>query len=116
MSPHTDDCPITDGQLLALVNLSRRGMPLPTETMPGAVVAQLALYCFRRSHLEQVALILARTCSEDDLWDIGGRLGKMLFEKATEPVEVARPKITLHRGPFSAPPEFNQDETDDRAA
>jgi hypothetical protein len=116
MSQHTDDCPITDSQLLALVNLSRRGMALPTEAMPPAVMAQLALYCCRRGHLEQLALVLARACSEDDLVDIGGRLGKMLFDKATEPMETARPKITLHRGPFSPPQDFNQDEIDDQAA
>jgi hypothetical protein len=111
-----DDCPITDSQLLALVNLSRRGMALPTEAMPSAVVAQLALYCQRRGHLEQLALILARSCGEDDLVDFGGRMGKMLFDKATEPAEIARPKVTLHRGPFSPAQEFNQDEVDDQAA
>ena len=44
--------------------------------------SSVALFCYRRSHLEGAALAVAATCDEEDLVDIGGPLGRTLFLKS----------------------------------
>jgi len=44
--------------------------------------SSVALFCYRRSHLESAALAVAATCDEEDLVDIGGPLGRTLFLKS----------------------------------
>ena len=42
----------------------------------------LALYCYRRAHLQSIGLVVASSCTVDDLETFGGNAGKALFEKA----------------------------------
>ena len=62
--------------------------------------ALLALYCFKRVHLKSIALVLADTCSKDDLIVHGGDFGADLYERARRAPQVVeeRPKITLSKG------------------
>ena len=51
----------------------------------------LALYCYRRTHLQGIGLAIAASCSECDLREVGGYAGTVLFEKARQaPGQVRR--------------------------
>jgi len=65
----------------------------------------LALYCYRRTHLQTIGLAIATSCSESELRDLGGHPGTVLSEKArqapgqVEPTHYQRrQKITLSTG------------------
>jgi hypothetical protein len=57
-------------------------LPVPVGEVPPERRSSVALFCYRRSHLEEAALAVAATCDEEDLVDIGGPLGRMLFLKS----------------------------------
>jgi hypothetical protein len=75
-------CPISEQLLFTLYDAAKRGLPVPVEKVPADRRASVALFCFRRSHLEGAALAVAATCDEDDLTDVGGHLGRTLFVKS----------------------------------
>jgi hypothetical protein len=50
--------------------------------LPRLVVAPVALFCYRRSYLEEAALAVAATCDEEDLVEADGHLGRTLFLKS----------------------------------
>ena len=50
---------------------------MPVAEVPPERRSSVALFCYRRSHLEGAA-----TCDEEDLVDIGGPLGRTLFLKS----------------------------------
>jgi hypothetical protein len=70
------------------------------------VRAKLAVYCYRRSHLQSIALAIAAICDSNDLEAEGGNTGAALYarsrEKAPTPRAVtpfvARQQITLSSG------------------
>ena len=55
---------------------------MPVAEVPPERRSSVALFCYRRSHLEGAALAVAATCDEDDLVDTGGPLGRTLFLKS----------------------------------
>ena len=54
--------------------------------------SSVALFCYRRSHLEEAALAVAATCDEEDLVDTGGALGRTLFLKSRNAPSPAKNK------------------------
>ena len=52
---------------------------MPVGEVPPERRSSVALFCYRRSHLEEAALAVAATCDEEDLVGIGGPLGRTLF-------------------------------------
>jgi hypothetical protein len=115
-------CPVADELLGELYNASNLGLPVLVSTVPSDVRAMLALFCYRRSHLHTLGLVIAVSCDEDDLVKWGGRLGAAIFVKSREapqpkPAEssyAARRKITLATGPLLKMLPFH-DEPDDEA-
>ena len=110
-SSHTsedDACPVGDELLGELYRASDLGLPALVASVSPDARALLALFCYRRSHLEAIGLAIAGSCDEDDLTQTGGRLGAALFAKSREapspePIEspyTARRKITLATGPL----------------
>ena len=98
-----EPCPIPDEMLGEMYRASAHGLnELITTVSPKARVL-LALYCYRRAHLASIGLMIAATCEEDDLTQLGGNAGTVLFElsrKAPQslPTDVranGRSKITL---------------------
>ena len=55
---------------------------MPVVEVPPERRSSVALFCYRRSHLEGAALAVAATCDEEDLVDVGGPLGRTLFLKS----------------------------------
>jgi hypothetical protein len=72
--------------------------------------ALIAAYCYRRSHLHRLGLVIAGTCDQATLTRImGASLGSMVFVQSRERdlgsavVSGSRAKVTLARSPGLAP-------------
>jgi hypothetical protein len=80
--PQEETCPISEQLLFSLYDAAKRGLPVPVTEVPPERRSWVALFCYRRSHLEGAALAVAATCDEEDLVDAGGPLGRTLFLKS----------------------------------
>ena len=80
--PQEEICPISEQLLFSLYDAAKRGLPVPVGEVPPERRSSVALFCYRRSHLEGAALAVAAMCDEGDLVDIGGPLGRTLFLKS----------------------------------
>jgi len=79
-----DFCPVRDELLGEMYRASEHGLPQLVESVSPEVRAMLALFCYRRSHLHQLALAIASSCTERELIEIGGRVGSTLFALSRE--------------------------------
>lgn len=100
--PQEEHCPVPEDFLGQLYRSSPHGLSELAAAVPPETRAMLALYCYRRAHLQSIGLAIAASCEERDLEAFGGNAGKALFEKAREaPYEAPRShylerrKITL---------------------
>lgn len=104
-----DFCPVRDELLGEMYRASEHGLPKLVESVSPEVRAMLALFCYRRSHLHQLALAIAASCTERELIEIGGRVGSTLYALSREPAGGAavstpsngRKPITLSTKPLS---------------
>jgi hypothetical protein len=103
-----EPCPVADQTLGDLYRSHRQGLATLVQTVSPDVRAMLALYCYRRAHLQSLGLTIAASCSEDELVEAGGHAGAALFtashKSATPAPEQVngRRKITLSTGPLTA--------------
>jgi len=104
-----DFCPVRDELLGEMYRASEHGLPMLVESVAPEVRAMLALFCYRRSHLHQLALAIATSCTERQLIEIGGRVGSTLYALSREPAHAqvstsshGRKPITLSTKPLSA--------------
>ena len=79
-----ENAPVSDELLGDLYRADPKGLPLLVETIPPMLRALLAVYCFRRGHLERIGLTIASTCTEQDLIEQGGMAGVALYAKSRE--------------------------------
>ena len=117
-----DFCPVRDELLGEMYRASEHGLPKLVESVSPDVRAMLALFCYRRSHLHQLALAIAASCTERQLIEVGGRVGSTLYALSREPAartsvstsSNGRKPITLSTKPLStfAPIEDIDDEVD----
>ena len=118
-----DFCPVRDELLGEMYRASEHGLPMLVESVAPEVRAMLALFCYRRSHLHQLALAIASSCTERELIEIGGRVGSTLYALSREPAGRAsvstshngRKPITLSTKPLSTFKPLD-DELDDDVA
>jgi hypothetical protein len=102
----SDPCPVPDNMLGELYRANKNGLTELIATVSPDVRARLALYCYRRGHLNGIGLAIASTCALYDLETSGGAAGAALYARSREtapaaPVAsqyVARQKITLASG------------------
>ena len=80
-----DFCPVQDDLLGEMYRASEHGLPQLVASVSPDVRAMLALFCYRRSHLYSLALAIAASCSEQELAQIGGRVGSTLYGLSREP-------------------------------
>jgi hypothetical protein len=97
--PQEEISPISE-LLFSLYDAAKRGLPVPVGEVPPERRSSVALFCYRRSHLEGAALAVAATCDEEDLVDIGGPLGRTLFLKSRN---FATPVKNVSTNSLSAP-------------
>ena len=111
-------CPISEQLLFSLYDAAKRGLPVPVSDVPKDRRSSVALFCYRRSHLENAALAVAATCDEEDLVDAGGLLGRTLFLKsrdfrfASKDNAVARLKALMVSLAASQPVKDEDDESE----
>jgi hypothetical protein len=86
-------CPVSENLLGQLYRESAKGLEALIETVPSAVRALLAHYCYRRAHLASLGLAIAVTCDRDDLLAAGNN-GDALYRRSREPDEPQR--LTHH--------------------
>jgi hypothetical protein len=107
--PHTSEeeiCPICDELLGELYSASKLGLPIPVASVSPDIRANLAIFCYRRSHLQTLGLAVAASCDEEDLFRLGGRVGTAVFLRSREQAQpiashdTSRRKITLATGPL----------------
>jgi len=53
---------VSETLLFRLHDASRSGLPLPIVDIPLHLRSTVALYCYRRGHLEETAVRIAATC------------------------------------------------------
>lgn len=114
-----DFCPVRDELLGEMYRANANGLPLLVDSVSPDVRAMLALFCYRRSHLNALALAIAASCSERDLIHFGGRVGATLYTMSREPANRSaassgsgRKPITLSTKPLSTFKPI-EDEVDD---
>jgi len=104
-----DFCPVRDELLGEMYRASEHGLPKLVESVSPDVRAMLALFCYRRSHLHQLALAIAASCTERQLIGVGGRVGSTLYALSRGPAartsaatsSNGRKPITLSTKPLS---------------
>ena len=77
-----DVSPVSDELLGQLYRSDPKGLPALIRTVPETLRALLAVYCYRRAHLQGIAIAIASSCSEDDLLNHGGFIGSILIAKS----------------------------------
>jgi hypothetical protein len=105
-----DFCPVRDELLGEMYRASAHGLPQLVESVSPGARAMLALFCYRRSHLHQLALAVAASCTERELVETGGRVGSTLYALSRAPSARSsastsgngRKPITLSTKPLSA--------------
>ena len=118
-----DFCPVRDELLGEMYRASEHGLPKLVESVSPEVRAMLALFCYRRSHLHQLALAIATSCTERQLIEIGGRVGSTLYALSREPAHTQAPTsgngrkpITLSTKPLSPMKPLDDDLDDEDVA
>lgn len=88
-----DPCPIPEqlfGQL-------RRAPPSDaveiTKALSEPQRAQLAVFCYNKSHLHALGLMIASTCDHKALVDAGGRMGDHIFHQSRDPSKTLSAEI-----------------------
>jgi hypothetical protein len=113
-----DACPVEDELLGSLYRASPQGLPELVLSVPAETRAMLALFCYRRSHMQELALAIASTCELRDLVQWGGALGSAIYAMAQQslnkpaPVETSgsgRRKVTLSTAPLSTFARLDED-------
>ena len=95
--PHEEHCPVPDQLLGTLYRSSPHGLNELLVSGPPDMRAMLALYCYRRAHLETIGLAIAASCEEYDLEIYGGNAGKALFAKSRNAPAKPRSSSYLER-------------------
>jgi hypothetical protein len=101
-----EPCPIADQMLGEMYRASAHGLHELIVTVSPTARVLLAVYCYRRAHLASIGLAIAATCEKDDLTQLGGNVGAVLFERSrevpksssTDAHATGRRKITLATG------------------
>jgi hypothetical protein len=104
--PQEEHCPVPEHILGQLYRSSSHGLDDLVAGVPPNTRAMLALYCYRRAHLQSIGLAIATRCNEVDLRWAGGHAGTVLFTKSREePAQILPPshypsrrKVTLSTG------------------
>ena len=103
------DCPVSLDMLGHLYRANPAAVPDILRHLPEDSRARLALFCYNRSHLRELALTVAADCSPVRLGELAGTLGQVLALQCkgkthafgiAAPVTGVRPKakITLAGG------------------
>src|ERR1700709_500933 len=79
-----DFCPVKDDLLGAMYRANENGLSQLVDSVAPDVRAMLALFCYRRSHLHALAVSIASSCTERELFQLGGWVGSTLYALSRE--------------------------------
>jgi hypothetical protein len=96
-----DLCPVRDELLGQMYRANENGLSQLVATVSPDVRALLALFCYRRSHLNSLAIAIASSCSEQELVQLGGRVGSTLYALSREPAARPAPASAGTRKPIT---------------
>jgi hypothetical protein len=96
-----DLCPVRDELLGQMYRANENGLSQLVATVSPDVRALLALFCYRRSHLNSLAIAIASSCSEQELVQFGGRVGSTLYALSREPAARPVPSSAGTRKPIT---------------
>jgi hypothetical protein len=112
-----DACPVEDELLGSLYRANPQGLPELVLSVPAETRAMLALFCYRRSHMQELALAIASTCELRDLVQWGGALGSAIYGMAQQTVSKpaaaepsGRRRVTLSTAPLSTFARLDEDD------
>ncbi len=112
--PQEEVCPISEQLLFSLYDAAKHGLPPPVLDLPPGSRSSVAIFCYRRSHLEKAGLAVAAICNEEELVAAGGLLGRSLFVKSRNTSSAAGnsapPKLHLTRQTSAESSDDEQDE------
>lgn len=98
----TSNCPVPDEMLGRLYRSRDAGVIQTVSSLPAVQRARLAVFCYGRAHLNEMAMAIASTCDRETLVDIAHRVGETLYVQSQErrkqaaiPEQVGRRSITL---------------------
>ena len=102
-----EPCPVADDVIGQLYRSDPQELAVIIEAVPLHARVTLALYCFRRAHLNSIGLAIAANCDQH-LFRQSGTAGADLFAKSRSPDVVAkvghyaqRRKVTLATAGFA---------------
>jgi len=84
MIPDEDSCPVSDSLLGRLYRSRPEGLAVLVKTVPPQLRAELAVYCYRRAHLQSIGLAIASSCTANHLYFYAGLAGLELHKRAAE--------------------------------
>lgn len=101
-------CPVPDEMLGEMYRANAHGLSELISTVAPKARVRLAVFCYRRAHLASIGLMIAATCEKDDLTQLEGNAGTVLFERSREAPQTSstdgratgRRKITLATQPI----------------
>ncbi len=119
-----DACPVEDDLLGSLYRANPQGLPELVLSVPAETRAMLALFCYRRSHMQELALSIASSCELRDLVQWGGALGSAIYAMAQQSPGSKPPaaetsnrrKVTLSTTPLSTFARLDDDLDDEAEA
>lgn len=92
-------CPVSEQVLGTVYAAQHRDPTAALATLPAIQRARLAVFCYGRAHLRELARVIAATCEEGDLVEVAGKLGATLFRQSREQEEAPQPR--LHKRPIT---------------
>jgi hypothetical protein len=110
-----DPCPGGEQMFARLYAASQHGLAELVATVGVESRARLAIYCYRRAHLQDMGLAIAATCDRD-AFDDAGVLGEALFLRSRErpagdlPTNNKRRNVTLATASDHSFPPLDDDE------
>lgn len=90
MPVQEEACPVPEQLIGQLYRAKAHGVHELLANIPSKTRAMLALYCYRRTHLQSVGLAVAASCGERDIEECGGHAGRVLFAKSRQAPEEVR--------------------------
>jgi hypothetical protein len=82
--PNEENCPVPLSFLADLMRAQGVAAGSLINTLEHPVRAQLALFCYRRAHLRQLAHAIACQCTREELREVGLIAGDALFVASRE--------------------------------
>src|SRR5271166_3373263 len=84
-------CPVSDELLGHLYRAGPAGAGEAVAALSAPVRAEVAAFCYARSHLHEIGLAIAAGCELRDLLDAAGKAGGMLYVRSRDHVPAAEP-------------------------